>query len=330
MKAQVITKFGDPAIFETIEAVKPEPETGQVLIRVKATSVNPIDYKIRKGDFPDLAPAFPAVLHGDVAGIIEAVGPEVRKFKVGDAVYGFAGGLVGSDGALAEFMLADAKLLAKKPETISMMEAAALPLVSITVWEALFEKVSIKPSQKVLVHAGTGGVGHIGIQLAKYAGAEVYATVSSDKKAQIAKSLGATGTINYVEESVQEYVQRVTDGKGFDVVFDTVGGDNINQSLEAVSLYGDVVTILSSSSHDLTPLLFKSASLHVVFTLLPLIHNIQRERHGNIMEKISAIVDQDQLKPLLDPRVFSFDEVGAAHALLESGKAIGKVVIKRD
>ena len=269
-------------------------------------------------------------MHGDVAGIIEAVGPEVRKFKVGDAVYGFAGGLVGSDGALAEFMLADAKLLAKKPETISMMEAAALPLVSITVWEALFEKVSIKPSQKVLVHAGTGGVGHIGIQLAKYAGAEVYATVSSDKKAQIAKSLGATGTINYVEESVQEYVQRVTDGKGFDVVFDTVGGDNINQSLEAVSLYGDVVTILSSSSHDLTPLLFKSASLHVVFTLLPLIHNIQRERHGNIMEKISAIVDQGQLKPLLDPRVFSFDEVSGAHAILESGKAIGKVVIKRD
>jgi len=219
MKARVITKFSDPASFETIETVKPEPQTGQVLIRVKATSVNPIDYKIRRGDFPDLAPPFPAVLHGDVAGVIESVGPDISKFKVGDLVYGCVGGLVGSDGALAEFMLADVALLAKKPETLSMMEAAALPLVSITAWEALFEKVTIQPNQKVLVHAGTGGVGHIGIQLAKHAGAEVYTTVSSDQKAQIAKSLGATGTINYTEESVQEYVQRITDGKGFDIVF---------------------------------------------------------------------------------------------------------------
>lgn len=329
MKAQVIHDFGDPYSFEQIELPKPVTKQGQVLIRVMATSVNPVDYKIRRGNIPTIAPLFPAVLHGDVAGVIEEVGPGVTAFKPGDEVFGCAGGLIGSDGALAEFMLADAKLIAKKPLSISMQEAAALPLVSITAWEALFEKANIQRGHKVLIHAGTGGVGHIAIQLAKWAGADVYTTVSSAKKAEIATALGATGVINYRQETVPAYVQRITHGKGFDVVFDTVGGENINHSMHAASLYGQVVTIQANSTNDLSQLHARSGSLHVVFMLIPLLHNIQRERHGKIMEKIAELVDQGQLKPLIDQHTFTFAEVGKAHALLESGEAIGKVVISR-
>jgi NADPH2:quinone reductase len=329
MKAQSIKQFGDVSVFQETQLTKPTVKSGYLLIKVMATSVNPIDTKIRAGYVPDITPPFPAVLHGDVAGIIEEVGTGVTNFKVGDEVYGCAGGLKGEDGALAEYMLVDAKLIAKKPASISMAEAAALPLVVITAWEALFEKIKLKPHQKVLIHAGTGGVGHIAIQLAKWAGADVYATVSSPQKAAIAKSLGATDTINYRDESVEQYVQRLTNGKGFDVVFDTVGGDNIDQSFAAVAMYGDVITIQARTKHDLTPLFSKSANLHVVFMLLPMICNVQRERHGEILKKAAELVDQNQLKPLLDPTKFSFSDVGKAHTLLESGKAIGKVVITR-
>jgi NADPH2:quinone reductase len=330
MNAQVINKFGDYSVFETSNLPKPEVKPGYVLIRVLATSVNPIDCKIRAGNVPAITATFPAVLHGDVAGVIEAVGENVTEFKVGDEVYGCAGGLKNEDGALAEFMLADAKLIAIKPKSLSMAETAALPLVSITAWEALFEKIKISAGQKILVHAGTGGVGHIAIQLAKWAGADVYATVSSSDKADIAKSLGATDTINYHKETVADYVKRLTDGKGFDIVFDTVGGENIDKSIEAIKLYGQVITIQTANANpNLGALQLKSGTLHVVFMLLPLIYNIQRERHGEILKQITHLVDKEILKPLLDPKQFSFENVGDAHALLESGKAMGKVVVHR-
>lgn len=263
-----------------------------------------------------------------MAGVIEEVGAEVTEFSVGDEVYGCAGGFLNESGALSEFMLADARCIAQKPKKLSMMEASALPLVSITAWEALFEKIKIRPGQKVLIHAGTGGVGHIAIQLAKWAGAEVYTTVSSPDKAEIAKSLGAKEIINYHDESVKDYVTRLTNDKGFDVVFDTVGGENIDKSLSAVALYGDVISIQATTSHNLLPLHAKSASLHAVFMLLPLIHNVQRERQGKILKEIATLVDDGYLKPLIDPHLFNFENVGEAHAFLESGKAVGKIVVQ--
>ena len=224
-------------------------------------------------------------------------------------------------------MLADARLLALKPKSLSMAQAAALPLVSITAWEALFEKVTLKPKQKILVHAGTGGVGHIAIQLAKWAGAEVYTTVSSPEKAALAQSLGAVEAINYQTEPVSAYVERLTKNQGFDVVFDTVGCKNINQSVLALARYGSVITIQAKSTHDLSLLHAKSGSIHAVFMLLPLIHNIQRERHGAILKQVATLVDQGLIKPLIDPHHFAFENIGEAHALLESGKAVGKVVV---
>ena len=330
MKSQVINHFGDYSVFEPAEMIKPKIKPGYVLIRVKATSVNPIDYKLRAGNFPKITAEFPAVLHGDVAGIVEEVGSGVTEFKVGDEVYGCAGGLKGECGALAEFMLADAKLIAIKPKSLSMAETAALPLVTITAWETLFEKIKLSSGQKILVHGGTGGVGHIAIQLAKWAGADVYTTVSSPEKAELAKSFGAMEAINYRKESVQAYVDRITNGLGFDVVFDIIGGENIDQSLAAVAHYGNVITIQAHTTHNLSLLHSKSASLHVVFMLLPLLRNIQRERHGAILKRVATLVDEGKLKPFIDPQQFRFEEVGKAHAHLESGKTIGKVVIHYD
>ncbi len=172
MKAQIITQFGDPAVFEYVDMAKPDLKVGHLLVKVYATSVNPIDCKIRAGIVSNIAPAFPAILHGDVAGIVEEVAADVKDFQKGDAVFAFAGGLRGRGGALAEYMLVDAKAAVKKPDLLSMHQAAALPLAAITAWTALFNKAKLHAGQNILIHGGLGGVGHIAIQLAKYMGAK--------------------------------------------------------------------------------------------------------------------------------------------------------------
>jgi NADPH:quinone reductase len=328
MKAQVITQFGSPSVFNLTTILKPVLRPGHVIIKVCASSVNQIDCKIRQGLVAGIAPEFPAVLHGDVSGIIEEVAADVTHFKIGDEVYGCAGGLKGSSGALAEFMLADAKLLAKKPKSLSLLNAAALPLVAITAWEALFTKAQLSKGKKILIHGGVGGVGHIAVQLAKWAGAEVYTTVVKAEDFDLARSLGAREVINAKDENVEQYLPRLTQNNGFDVVFDTVGGGNLDRSLIAATDNGTVVTTAARSTHDLTPMHNKGLSLHCVFMLLPILKNNGREQHGEILRKLAEIVDQGQLKPLVDSRTFTLDNVNQAHELLESGQAQGKVVIK--
>ncbi len=328
MKAQTISQFGDPSVFQSAMIEKPSVIPGHVLIKVAATSVNQIDCKIRSGAVSAIAPAFPAVLHGDVAGTIVAVAEDVKNFKVGDEVYGCAGGIKGTvGGALAEFMLADAYLLALKPSSYSMLEAAALPLVGITAWEALFVKGHLRAGMTILIHGGLGGVGHIAVQLAKYSGAKVFTTVLNPADFTLAKSLGADEVINAKEESVENYVQRLTQGKGFDFVFDTVGGPNLDKSLAAAAIRGHVITTAARTTHDLSPLHNKALSLHVVFMLLPLMEGRGREGHGEILTELAKVVEQGKLKVLLDKNQFTLDTVSNAHALLESGKARGKVGI---
>lgn len=330
MKAQIIQSFGDPSVFQLEEVSKPDLKPGHVLIQVKASSVNPIDTKVRAGAVPAVSPEFPAVLHGDVAGMVSAVGEGVTEFKVGDEVFGCAGGFKGTGGALAEFMLADADLLAHKPKNLTMEEAAALPLVAITAWEALFNRAHLVPGQDILVHAATGGVGHIAIQLAKWQGATVYTTASSQEKLEIGTRLGADVTINYREESVHDYVQKHTDGKGFDVVFDTVGGENLDRSFEAAAVHGTVAAIAARSTHDLSPVHSKGLSLHVTFMLLKILNKDMHKQYGEILKKVAKVVEEGKLRPLVDPNMFTFDEVSKAHEYMESGKAIGKIVLKND
>ena len=329
MKAIVIKHFGASDIFQETDLPIPSVTERQVLIRVAATSVNPVDLKIRQGFVADIAPKFPAVLHGDIAGVIEAVGDKVNNFKVGDEVYGCAGGVKGTGGALAEYMLADPNLIAHKPKSLTMVEASALPLVSITAWEGLIDRAKVQSGQKVLVYGGTGGVGHIGVQLAKWAGVKVFATVSSEDKSAIALSLGADVTINYRHTPVEEFVAEHTDGNGFDVVFDTVGNDNLQNAFKAAKLNGTVVSTVSLSKQDLSLLHAKGLTLHLVYMLIPMLTKINRSYHGEILAKLADLVDEGQVRPLIDSKSFTFTDVAAAHAYLESGKATGKVVLNQ-
>lgn len=326
MKAMIIKQFGEVDVFEEAILPKPSLAPGHVLIKVAATSVNPLDYKLRKGYFPDLV-SFPMTLHGDVAGTIEAVSPDIVNFKPGDEVYGCAGGLLNMGGALAEYMLVDANLIAHKPNTLSLSEAAALPLVALTAWDALITYANLQKGQTILIHGATGGVGHIAIQLAKWLNATVYATCSSPAKMLIAKRLGADEVINYREQDVAAYTAMHTGNKGFDVVFDTVGGDNLSGCFSAAAVFGKVISILAAGKHDLTPAFLKGLTLHMVMQPLPLLMGLRRQDYQTILTHISRLVDQGVIKPLLDAKPFKINEVGAAHTHLEQGHAVGKVVL---
>ena len=332
MKSYVLNEFGQDARFIERSVTRPSPKQGEVLIRVKATSINPVDNKILRD--PDLGvnPRLPAILHMDVAGEVAEIGGDVSGFEIGERVFGCAGGLEGPagkiDGALSEYMAVDADLIAPMPEGLAFHEAAALPLVSITAWEALFDRTNMHPGDFVLIHGGTGGVGHIAIQLAKAHGAKVATTVSSDEKAEITKGLGADVTINYCTETVQDYVDRLTGSHGFDVVFDTVGGSTLDASLEAVRTSGQVVSIIGRNTHDLSPMHSKGLSLHLVFMLLPMLTGTGRAHHGQILRQVKALVESKKLKPLVHHKVFAFNEVNEAHEAFERGQHIGKITLE--
>ncbi len=327
MKAMTIRDFGGPEAFELSELPKPEVKPGHVLVQVAATSVNTIDMMIRQmgKDLP-FAPALPAVLGMDFAGTVVAIGDGVTEYAVGDEVYGCAGGLGELQGTLAEYMLADARLIARKPKNLSMREAAALPLVGITAFEALTRAGTAK-GQRVLVHGGAGGVGHIAVQLARHFGADVYATGGADEQLSLIEKLGAAG-INYKTESVTDYVAKHTDGAGFDVIFDTVGGANLINSFDAAALNGQIATTVSLLELDLSMAHFKGLSLHVVFMLIPMIHDHGRAVHGQILGELANIVEAGGLRPVVDEQSFTLTEAGKAHERLASGQAMGKVVIE--
>ncbi|MFC7165105.1 zinc-dependent alcohol dehydrogenase family protein [Halospeciosus flavus] len=336
MEAQVIEGFGDPDVFETAELERPTAEPNHVVVRVEATSVNPVDHKIRSGELPDVAPDFPAVLHGDVAGTVVSVGEGVEEFAVGDEVYGCPGGVAGTGGALAEYVLADAASLAHKPDSLSMREAAALPLVTITAWDGLVTRADVQPGDSVLVYGGTGGVGHVAVQLADHRGGVVHATGSTAEKRDLARDLGANHAIDYRTKSVEEYVDEYTDGEGFDVVYDTVGtgGDNLETAFEAAGLKGHVLSTVAHGEVDVDPVHVKALSFDVVFMLVPLLHDDRAGRayHGDLLERVATLVDAGELEPLLDDEEFTFDAEGvaAAHRRLASGEHVGKVTISRE
>jgi len=327
MKAMLINAYGEDAVFEAAVVPQPEVKAGHVLVKIAASSVNTVDTMIRRmgKDLP-LSPATPAILGMDFAGTIEAVGDGVEGYSTGDEVYGCAGGLADLPGTLAEYIVADSRLLARKPENLSMRQAAALPLVAITAFEGL-TRAGIQSGQKVLVHGGSGGVGHVAIQLARHFGAEVYSTGGGDKQLGLIEQLGATG-INYKTESVEQYVEKHTEGAGFELVFDSVGGANLTNSFEAAALNGQIATTVSMCELDLTPAHFKGLSIHVVFMLIPMLHAFRREQHSQILGKLTQIAESGDLVPVLDDERFSLDEVGKAHARLESGKGMGKVVVE--
>ncbi|SPL62428.1 zinc-dependent alcohol dehydrogenase family protein [Ochrobactrum soli] len=324
MRALVLNSHGGVENFTLEDIGRPDIGCGRVLVKVASASLNQIDNKIRHG-LP-IGPDLPAVLGCDFAGVIEEIGDQVEGYAIGDEVFGCAGGVKGHGGSLAEYISCDYRLIARKPARLTMRQAAALPLVSITAWEAI-ERARISSSDHVLVHAGAGGVGHIAVQLAQRTGAKVTATVGDDAGASLARSFGASNVVFYRSETPSDYSKRLTGGKGFSVIIDTVGGENLERSFEAAGLNGRISTTASRVKADLSPLHAKALSLYVVFMLLPMLSNVGREKHGAILRQIATLADHGHLRPLIDPSRFVLSSAAEAYAYLEGGTAKGKVVV---
>lgn len=324
MQTLVLTRFAAPMTIEHLPV--PQPGPGQVLVRIGASGVNPLDTKIAAGAAPHARPRLPAILGIDVAGTVAALGDGVTTFHVGATVYGMAGGIGGIQGSLAEYGVYDAALLAPVPESLSLREAAALPLVFITAWEGLMDRARVQAGDTVLVHGGAGGVGHMAVQLAVAQGATVFATGSAASRDTI-EALGAR-FIDYRTSTVDGYVAEHTGGAGFDIVYDTVGGATLDASFKAARLHGGhVVSCLGWGTFDLSALTARAASYSGVFTLLPLLSGQGHTRHGAILREANKLIDAGKLRVRLDARRFGLRTAHDAHAAQMDGSARGKLVV---
>jgi NADPH:quinone reductase len=325
MRAIVLEEFGKEPELRTVP--RPVPGPGQVLVRVAASGVNPLDVKIKAGAAAHARVTPPMILGIDLAGVVAEVGPGADRFAAGDEVYGMTGGVGDNPGSLAEYAAVDQDLLARKPERLSMAESAALPLAAITAWEGLVDRAGTRAGQRVLVQGGAGGVGHVAVQLALARGATVFAT-GTGPSLDVIRRLGAT-PIDYRAATPEEYVASATGGEGFDVIFDAVGGATLDASFTAVRVYtGHVVSILGWGTHSLAPLSFRGATYSGVFTLLPLLTGQGRARHGEILAQIAALADAGLLSPIVDATGYDLATVTAAHDAVGSGSRQGKVVVQ--
>jgi NADPH2:quinone reductase len=329
MKAILMTAPGNPEVLQLQEVTDPRIQKDtQILVRLRAAGINPIDTKLRKrGTFyPE---KMPAILGCDGAGVIEAVGAKVQRFQVGDEVYFCQGGLGAEIGNYAELVVVDERYVARKPTSLSFAEAAAVPLVVITAWEALYDRGRLAAGQRVLIHAGAGGVGHVAIQLAKLQGAKVCTTVSTPEKANFVRQLGADHVIFYQQTDFVQAALDWTEGKGVDLAFDTVGGETLSQTFSAVRMYGDVVTILEpDAATNWKPARMRNLRFSLELMLTPLLEDIEdaQRSQAKILEQCAQLIDQGQLKIQLT-HTFPLKEAAAAHQLLETGSMSGKIVL---
>lgn len=324
MKAVVLEEFKSSFVIKEID--KPIPKKSEVLVKIAASGINPLDIKIKRGEAAHAQTKLPAVLGIDMVGTITAIGDDVEDFSIGDEVYGMTGGIAGVQGSLAEYVAADVALLAKKPSNLNVHNSAAVPLIFITAWEGLVDRAKVAPGMNVLIHGGAGGVGHMAIQIAKAKGANVFTTVTPNMN-DLIQCYGAT-PIDYTSLSVKEYVEKYTNGEGFDIVFDTVGGAVLDASFHAAKqYYGHVISILGWGTHHLAPLSFKGATYSGVFTLYPLIFGKGRAHHGKILREATQLIEAGKLIPNVDPKVFHPGTIEDAYQYLESKFNKGKVVV---
>ncbi|OIN52316.1 NADPH:quinone oxidoreductase [Pseudomonas azotoformans] len=316
MKAMMLESFGGPDSFESCEVPKPVPHTGQVLVRVHATSINPLDYQVRRGDYADLVP-LPAITGHDVSGVVEAVGPGATNFAPGDEVW-YTPQIFDGPGSYAEYHVAAESIIGKKPPTLSHLEAASLSLVGGTAWEALTVRAALQVGESILIHGGAGGVGHVAIQLAKAIGAKVFTTVR-EANIDFAQRMGADVIIDYEREDYVDAILRETAGHGVDVVFDTIGGHTLSRSPDALAQLGRVVSIVDiAQPQNLVQAWGKNASYHFVFT---------RQNRGKL-DELSTLVAQGHLRPHVGA-IYALADIGLAHARLEGANngIQGKIAI---
>jgi len=330
MKAVLMTAAGNPDVLQVQEITNPGVPVGntELLVRLVAAGVNPIDTKLRqRGTFyPE---QMPAVLGCDGAGVVEAVGAGVQRFRPGDAVYFCYGGLGAHQGNYAEYTVVDELFVAHKPASVSFAEAAAAPLVLITAWEALYERGRLEPKENVLIHAGAGGVGHVAIQLAKLKGANVVTTVGSEDKANFVKQLGADQVIFYKQTDFVQAALDWTGGEGVDLAFDTVGGETFYKTFPAVRIYGDIVTILEPDAKTVWKVA-RNRNLRIGLELMltPMLQGLVEslQHQAEILEQCATWIDQGKLKIYVSHK-FALEEAAKAHELVESGSITGKIVL---
>jgi NADPH2:quinone reductase len=328
MKAILMTAIGSSDVLKEQEIAEPILTTvNQIKVRLHAAGVNPVDTKLRKGGLFYPNAQLPAVLGCDGAGEIVEIGANVTDFKIGDKVWFCNGGLGREQGNYAEFTVIESRHASLMPQ-VNFQTAAAAPLVLITAWNALFERGNLKTGETVLIHAGAGGVGHVAIQLAKIAGAKVITTVSSNEKADFVKLLGADEVIFYNQTDVVAEVNRLTNGRGADLVFDTVGAEVFKLSISCTAHFGRIVTILDVSNLDLSEARMRNLLIGFELMLTPMLRDLdfERDKHIALLKKCAELINDQKLKIHVS-KVLPLQDTKKAHDLIESGHTIGKIVL---
>ncbi|MGW1490415.1 NADP-dependent oxidoreductase [Streptomyces sp. NPDC002402] len=331
MKAFRVERYGDTAGVRAGEMPDPQVGADDVLIRIHAASVNPLDLKIRDGDFKAILPyRLPLILGNDLAGVVVQVGSAVTPFAVGDEVY--ARPDKDRIGTFAELIAVHQDDLAIKPATLTMAQAASLPLVALTSWQALVERAHVQPGQKVLIHAGSGGVGTIAIQLAKQLGARV-ATTTSTANVDLVMELGADIVVDYKKQAFETVLD------GYDVALDTLGGETLKKSLQVLKPGGKVISIAGPPDATFARELGANAILRLAMSALSFKTRRRAKRRnvtysflfmkasGDQLRKLTPLIDTGKIRPVVD-RVFPFDQTREAMEYVEKGRAkAGKVVV---
>src|ERR1700736_3507716 len=310
MKAVRIHKYGGPEVLKYEEAPRPQPQAGEVLVRVHAAGVNPIDWKVREGEMKDFWPhTFPLILGWDLSGVVEEFGPDpaaAGRFKIGDEVYGLPDPTRG--GAYADYIVVRETELALKPNSLHHIRAAAVPLAALTAWQSLFDTAQLQPGHRVLIHAGSGGVGHFAVQLAKWKGAHVFATAST-KNQDLLRKLGVDEPIDYTKQRFENVARKI------DVVLDTLGDETQERSWSVLKKGGNLVSLVQPPSEE------KAKELGVRAALLGV------QPNGAQLAEITKIIEAGKLTPIID-RILPLSEARRAHELSQSGHTHGKIALR--
>jgi len=307
MKAVRIHAFGGPEVLVYEDAPHPSPGSAEVLIRIYAAGVNPVDWKVREGYFREMINySLPLIPGWDLSGVVETLGTGVAGFKNGDEVYSLPDRT--RDGAYAEFIVVKESEVTFKPKAINHIHAAAIPLAALTAWQALFGAAQLKPRQSVLIHAAAGGVGHFAVQLAKWKGAHVIGTASG-RNQDFVRELGADEAVNYEKTRFEDVVRNV------DVVLDTLGGDVQKRSWKVLKKGGILVSIISESTGEEA----SAQGVRQAFVLA--------QPHAGQLAEIAKLVDSGKLKPIVET-VLPLSQARRAHELIQTGHTRGKIVLR--
>src|SRR6476646_1835418 len=307
MKAIRIHNYGGPEVLHYEDAPRPQPQASEVLIRVHAAGVNPIDWKVREGHMKDFWPhKFPLILGWDLSGVVEELGTDVSRFKKGDEVYSIPDPT--RNGAYADYIVVRESELALKPNSLHHIRAAALPLVAVTAWQALFDAGQLVSGQRMLIHGGSGGVGHVAVQLAKWKGAYVFATAST-KNQELLRELGVDEPIDYTKQKFEDVARDV------DLALDLIGGETQERSWSVLKKGGVLLSLVQPPSVEKA----KALGVHAAF--------VAGHPSGAQLAEIAKLIDSGELKPVID-RILPLSEARRAHELSQSGHAHGKIVLR--